>query len=293
MRPAPAAILACLTLASAGAQSRVRVVGTAVTPARPYVGDLVECTVTFEPAEASIAEGILDPAIPALAGEDTELKSAEVRRNPGSWVYTARFVAWVPGPVRVPIPPSAGFLLPEVRVDIASAVEDFGGSPPAYADPLELPGTRLLVWGVSGSLLAAAVLAWSTAFGLIPWIRRLRKAWRDGRAGRDFGRTLDYLEAAAPGFLPEESWALLAKALREYLAARTGVPYQAFTAREARAVFPDNLPREAAEESSSLLAEGEAVRFARSDSGAGISRAFERSRNILRSVEEATRDLLR
>ena len=293
MRRASSAILACLALAAAGAQGRVRVVGTTVTPARHYVGDLVECTVTFEPGEAPMAEGILDLSSPTLTGGDTELRSAEVRKKAGSWVYTARFVAWVPGPARVPVPPSAGFLLPEVRVDIASAVDDFGRSPPAYADPLELPGTRLLVWGASGSLLAAAVLAWSTAFGLIPWIRRLRKAWRDGRAGRDFGRTLDYLESSAAGFLPEQSWALLAKALREYMAARTGIPYRSFTAREARAVFPENLPREAAEEASSLLEEGEAVRFARSDPGSGISRALERARIILRSVEEAARDLLR
>ncbi|MCK7488875.1 MAG: hypothetical protein MZU79_00465 [Anaerotruncus sp.] len=98
------------------------------------------------------------------------------------------------------------------------------------------------MWGVSGGLLAGAVLAWSTAFGLVPWLRRLRRAWREGRAGRDFGRSLDYLEATAPELRPEELWALLAKALREYLEARTRIPYRALTAREAQSALPDDLP---------------------------------------------------
>lgn len=289
----PAALLFCLSLAAAGAQSRVLVTGTTVTPARPYVGDLVECSVTFDPGAARIPEGALDIPPGTGTAEETELRSAEVRKKAGSWVYTARFVAWVPGPARVPVPVSADFLLPEVRVEIASALDDFGRSPPAYKDPLELPGTRLLVWGASGGLLAGATLAWSIAFGLVPWVRRLRRAWKDGRAGRDFGRSLDYLESAAAEFRPEELWALLAKSLREYLAARSLLPYQAFTAREARTVSPETLPPGAAEEAAALLAEGEAVRFARSDPGAGISRALERSREILRSVEEAARDLLR
>lgn len=289
----PAAVLLCLSLTAAGAQSRVQVSGTTVTPARPYVGDLVECSVTFDPGTARIPEGVLDLPPRAGTAEETELRSAEVRRKAGSWVYTARFVAWVPGPARVPVPASANFLLPEIRVEIASALDDFGRSPPAYKEPFELPGTRLLVWGASGGLLAGAILAWSVAFGLVPWIRRLRRAWKDGRAGRDFGRSLDYLESAAAEFRPEELWALLSKSLREYLAVRSRLPYQAFTAREARAASPEALPPEAAEEAADLLAEGEAVRFARSDRGAGIPRALERSREILRSVEEAARDLLR
>jgi|GEM_PF-3223895 len=288
-----AAAALCLTLTQAGdAQVRTRVLATTVTPARPYVGDIVECAVTFEPSDSGLAEGPLDlPPVPG--GGETELTAASVRRKAGAWVYTARFIAWVPGPARVPVPPSAGFALPEVRVEIASAVDDFGRSPPAFKDPLELPGTRLLVWGVSGGLLTGAVLAWSTAFGLVPWLRRLRRAWREGRAGRDFGRALDYLEASAPEFQPEELWALLAKALREYLEARTRVPYRALTAREALSASPDNLPGGVAEEAAALLGKGDSVRFARAGSGNGIPEAIGRSRSILRSIEEAARDVLR
>ncbi len=292
MRGLAAAVCAVLAL-SAAAQTRVRVLGTTVTPARPYVGDVVECSVTFDPGDARIEEGTLEIPPPPPSGSETELAGAVVRRKSGTWVYTARFIAWTPGPARVPIPPSAGILLPEVRVEIASALDDFGRSPPAYTDPLELPGTRLLVWGGAGGLLAAAVLAWSAVFGLLPWIRRLRRAWKEGRAGRDFARVLDYLESSAGEFRAEETWALLAKSLREYLAARTRIPYTAMTAREARATSPEELPAGVAEEAAALLAEGDSVRFARSGSGSGVSRAIERSRDILRSVEEATRDLLR
>ncbi len=289
-----AAAAVCLALAQAGdAQVRTRVLATTVTPARPYVGDIVECAVTFEPSEPGLAEGPLDVPKSPVGGGETELTAASVRKKSGAWVYTARFIAWVPGSARVPVPPSAGFVLPEVRVEIASAVDDFGRSPPAYKDPLELPGTRLLVWGVSGGLLAGAVLAWSTAFGLVPWLRRLRRAWREGRAGRDFGRSLDYLEATAPELRPEELWALLAKALREYLEARTRIPYRALTAREALSALPDNLPEGVAEEAAALLGEGDSVRFARKGSRSGIPEAIGRSRSILRSVEEAARDVLR
>lgn len=294
MRVRAAAICAALLLAAAAvAQTRVRVLGTTVTPARPYVGDVVECSVTFDPGDARIAEGTLELRPPAPSGAETELTWAAFRRKAGSWVYTARFIAWEPGPARVPVSPSAGILLPEIRVEIASALDDFGRSPPSYADPLELPGTRLLVWGSAGGLLAAAILAWTAAFGLVPWIRRLRRAWKEGRAGRDFGRALDYLESSAGDFRAEEVWALLAKALREYLAARTRIPYTAMTSREVRSAVPEGLPAGAAEEAADLLAEGDSVRFARTGTVFDLSRAIGRSRDLLRSVEEAARDLLR
>lgn len=288
-----AAILFLVTLGSAAAQPRVQVSGTTVTPARPYVGDLVECSVTFDPGGIRMVEGVLDTPPAAETFSGTELRSAEVRRKAGAWVYIARFVAWEPGPARVPVPVSAGFLLPDIRVEIVSALDDFGRLPPVYKDPLELPGTRLLVWGSAGGLLAGAALAWSTVFGLFPWLRRLRRAWKDGRAGRDFGRILDYLESVLEDFPPEELWALLSKSLREYLAARSRIPYQSLTAREARHTDPGSLPPEAADEAASILEEGESVRFARSDPGTGIARALERARGILGTVEEAARDLLR
>lgn len=289
----PAAVLFCLALGSGMAQSRLQVIGSTVTPARPYVGDVIECTVTFEPGAVRVAEGILDLPPTAETGSGTELISAELRRKSGSWVYIARFIAWEPGPARIPVPASVDFLFPEVRVEIASALDDFGRHPPVYLDPLELPGTRLLVWGSAGVLLTGGALVWASVFGLIPWLRRLRRAWKEGRAGRDFARSLDYLDSVAPEFQADELWALLAKALREYLTARSRIPYRSLTAQEARRVDPDTLPAGVAEEAASLLAEGETVRFARTDRGDGIPRAIERSRNILRFVEEAARDLLR
>ena len=288
-------VLAGIALAFPGAaQGDVRVLATTVTPARPYVGDVVECSVTFEPGGARIEEGSFDTAPPEGKVPDTELVSASVRKKAGTWVYSVRFIAWVPGSTRIPVPSSAGFALPETRVEIASVVDDFGRSPPRYKDPMVLPGTRLLVWGAAGGLLLGAVLAWSTAFGLVPWLRRLRRAWREGRAGRDFGHALDYLESAQADLRTEELWALLAKALREYLSIRTRVPYRSYTASEARSAFPDGLPEGVAQETAALLDEGEAVRFAREDSGVeGIPRAIARCRGILRSIEEAARDILR
>lgn len=285
--------LACALLtAQAGAQTRVRVLNSTIAPARPYVGDIVECSIGFDPGEARLQEGQLAAPAASEANQDIELVAASLRRKSGVWEYSVRFIAWVPGAARVPVAPGAGISFPDVLVDIASAVDDFGRAPPNYKDPLELPGTRLLVWGFSGALLGAAGLAWTLTFGLLPWIRRMRRAWREGRAGRDFESALAYLETSSADLREEERWALLVKALRQYLAARTPFPYQAFTSSEARNADPERLPAGVAAEAAALLSQGDEIRFAHAALQKDPVRAIERSREILRQVEEASRDIL-
>ncbi len=293
MRKGLAILLACAaSVLSAPAESRFHILSTTVVPARPYVGDVVECSVTFDAGSAALEEGPLAPP-PMGTDPDVELVDAGLRRKAGAWVYTARFIAWVPGPAAVP---GAGFAegaIGDVLVDIASALEDFGRSPPRFGDPLELKGTRLLVWSLAGSVLAAAVLAGSLAFGFLPWMKRMRKLWREGRAGRDFAGFLDYLDTTAADLSAEDVWALLSSALRRYLGERTHCPYPALTAREAASAAPENLPADAASEAAAILAEGEAVRFARARPGGNPAAAITRARALMARVEEDFRDGLR
>ena len=294
MRNRWTALLACIVLAgAAGAQVPVRILSVTFVPVRPYVGDVVECVVVFDPGAVLPEEGALGPFPPAPPAADMEFVEAVVRRKSGQWIYSARMIPWATGSVLVPIPSFSGLSFPDVRVDVASVMEDFGREPPRYKDPMELKGTRLLVWGLAGGGLAAVLLAWSLAFGLIPWIRRMRKAWREGRAGRDFGRSLNYLEKTADSLRPDEFWALLVKALRKYMGACTRAPYESYTAREALSACPDGLPEEVAVQTAALISEGDAVRFARTSIPSGGAQALARSREILRRVEEADRDGLR
>jgi len=275
------------------ASAQVRVLSTTIVPARPYVGDVVECSIVFDPGNARLEEGALSILPASASSEDVELVEAVLRRKSGAWTYTARFIAWTTGAVRVPVVLSSEVPFPDMLVNIASVVDDFGRSPPRYKDPLELRGTRLLVWGVAGALLLAVASTWSVVFGLLPWLRRMRRAWREGRAGRDFGRALDYLEKSSASLQADELWALLVKALRGYMSARTTCPYQAYTAREARTASPDNLSPEVAAETAALLAQGDDVRFARKPATQNAAQVIARSRALLEQVEEAVRDSLR
>lgn len=290
----PILFLACLALTlDAFAEAEVRILSRSVVPARPYVGDIVEVRVSFDPGQTVPETGSLPVPQVKARDADSELVEAAISKNGGQWTYLARFVAWKTGPVRVPLVKPAGLVFPDVMIEIASVVEDFGRDPPRYADPLELRGTRLLVWGVAGFFLVTALLAWSLFFWILPWLRRIRRIWREGQAARDFGRSLDYLEETAESLKADEIWALIANGLRNYLSKRTPVPYRAYTAREAGMVAPETLPEGVAREAAALLALGDEVRFARRASGVDPRRAIERSRRILEAVEEAAHDGVR
>jgi hypothetical protein len=289
-----ALFLVCLALnLDAFAEAEVRILSRSVVPARPYVGDIVEVRVSFDPGQTVPEPGPLPVPLVKTRDSDSELVEAAISRNGGQWTYLARFVAWKTGLVRVPLVKPAGLVFPDVMIEIASVVDDFGRDPPRYADPLELRGTRLLVWGVAGFFLVTALLAWSLVFWILPWLRRMRRMWREGQAARDFGRSLDYLEETAESLKADEIWALLTNGLRNYLSKRTSVPYRAYTAREAGMVAPETLPEGVAMEAAALLALGDEVRFARRASGADPRGAIERSRRILEAVEEAAHDGVR
>jgi hypothetical protein len=191
-----------------------------------YVGDLVELRMRID-----VGDSIL-PSVPKEIPESTWLEIHEIRAIPIADEYDIRmrFASYRAGKFALP-----GFEIGEISIDeipfeTTSIRETETSNPYGIFDPVYLPGTKLFIGLVSGTVLFGPLLL----LLLIGWIRRVAKRISFGvkRPYRKLRRELDILRASVARTNSRDFYQRLFDAFRRYLTSRTGVNYSSYTTRE-------------------------------------------------------------
>jgi len=259
-----------LVLAAAGSLSMyaapLTVDRMAFLPARFFVGEEVEAIalVHFDAAsvEAFAAKaGAGLPVVPAQA--DPELRSLALSKGPDGWELRWRFVAWTPGKGRIPAMELRGLSIPAVDYQTYSVLgpQDRDLSPPK--PQLDPPGTSLYLYGFAAFVLLLVFIAFAVVSWLLPAARSLLERRKAAQARKALARTLAWLGKELRTAKPADFYAVLARALRNYLAIRVLPGAPALTPAELAALREDCFPAPGLrDEVSDLLAESDAVRYA-------------------------------
>lgn len=290
-----AAILVTSAFVASAFAAPVKVLSAGFSPPRRFPGDLVEATIVFDPGARKPAEGrvAFPPPAAGFRGE-TELVEASLFRAEGRWTCAVRFRVWEPGTLELPGFSVGDFSFPPLAVSVESALTAFGRENPLPAAQLELPGTRTLVLGGAGALLAFVALAFAVVFKLLPWLRALMAEWRSGRTRRELLAAIAWLERRGDELEAAAAWALLSSRVRAWLAHAAFPAVAALTARELETARPEAFAEEAWNPLARLLARSEAVRFAGLPASAGeIAEACAAARAALEAWEEADHARLR
>jgi hypothetical protein len=290
----PAGIAAALALAGAARLPAASLAGTpAFSPFRYGPGDEVTIVAPIVPGagetlsalELKPGAGLPEPGRSA----DPELRSLRVAKGPSGWELRIRFVPWSPGAGQVPALSAHGLSLPALPYESASRLgpEDLYPSPPR---PQRMPpGAALALCLLGGAALALVLAALGFVAYLLPASRALLARWRAAQAFRRLGRNLDYLVAHADSADGAAFSAALARALRNYLAARVSPEAPVLTAAEISALPDAAFPTPSIRDrSASLLSWSDEVRFGGAAAGAeALASAAEEARRIAAESEEA------
>lgn len=239
-----------------GAQSRVLAVE--FEPTTYFVGQEALAVAFFDAAGLEL-KSVRRSDFPEPGPGLPKILSAELGERRGRPALIVRFAAWRPGPSALPPIGIGGLDFPAITVEAASALAAFGREPPRPLPQREPPGFRRRLYLAGGVFLFAAAAAVAVALFGLPWFRRLLAGWAFSRVRRDFNARLAFIrERGGDG---PEAWALLCRALRRLLSARSGLNFEALCAGEVAALPESTLAAPILPEASALLLAGDYLRF--------------------------------
>lgn len=240
----------------AGAQSRVLAVE--FEPKAYFIGQEAAAVVFFDAAGLEL-KPTRRSDFPEPGPGRPRILSVELGERRGRPALIIRFTAWLPGPSELPPISVGGVDIPSVKIEAASALAAFGRDPPRPLPQREPPGLRRRLYLAGGVFLLAVAAAFAVAFIGLPWFRRLAALWAFSRVRRDFDGRLAFIrERGGDG---PEAWALLCRALRRLLSARSGLNFEALCAGEVAALPETTLAAPILPEASALLLAGDYLRF--------------------------------
>lgn len=240
----------------AGAQSRVLAVE--FDPKTYFIGQEATAVVFFDAAGLELKPARRSDFAEPGPGQPRIL-SAELGERRGRPALIVRFAAWLPGPSALPPISVGGVDIPSVKVEAASALAAYGREPPRLLPQREPPGLRRRLYLAGGVFLLAVAAAFAVAFIGLPWFRRLLALWAFSRVRSDFDGRLAFIRDR--GGDGPEAWALLCRALRRFLSARSGLNFEALCAGEVASLPKATLAAPILPEASALLLAGDYLRF--------------------------------
>jgi hypothetical protein len=238
----------------------------AFLPARFFVGEEVEAIalVRFDAASVEAFAAKAGAGLPVVSAQaDPELRSLSLSKGPDGWELRWRFVAWTPGKGRIPAMELRGLSIPAVDYQAYSVLgpQDRDLSPPK--PQLDPPGTSLYLYGFAAFVLFLVFVVFAVVSWLLPAARALLERRKAAQARKTLARTLAWLGKDLKTARPADFYAVLARALRNYLAIRVLPGAPALTPAELAALREDSFPAPGLrDEVSDLLAESDAVRYA-------------------------------
>jgi len=265
-------------------------------------------SISFEPGvfhagERVVARLVLGAEAPGLAAfsfgpasglrfsdipPELEIDSVSLARFGSGWRYSVTFVVWAPGSGSVPSLSIEGRDFPTfdfVAAPITGPLDRLPGPRRPQADP---PGMAVYLYAAVGLFVVLILAALAFVFWILPGALALLDAWRLRAAWRDLSKTLDWLGENGNEGEGRVWFALLARALRSFLARRLFPGADALTPPEIARLSPDILPPGGFGESlANLLELSDEVRFAGRIEAAGDRiEALKRARRIADAVED-------
>jgi hypothetical protein len=263
-------IAAVCVIASAEGVSTGRV---EFVPASFVPGQLVTLYATLDPGDARWAEAT-PGAVSVDAGENgPSVLSVAMEKRSGAPLLVVRFVAWRAGPGFLPAMTVGGLESPRIRFECVSALADGDLRSPEPLPQLEPPGLYARLYLLGGALLVVIVAGLAAATKAAPWFRALAAKRAFAAARREFDESLAMIAGIGS---QTAAWAELCSVVRRFVGLRSGKDWSALTASEVESLPEDAAPGGVLGDVASILATGDAVRFAgRRDSpiGAGVSLA--------------------
>ncbi len=263
----------------------------AFTPTVFHVGEEVEVIALIDTRRGEPFLLKAGDGLPEIGeGADPELHEARLVKTEQGWEYRVRFVPWTPG--RSAIPPlvaKGGAPLPALPYTVASVLEPGDREPSPPKPQRDPPGTALYLYGFVGLVLALAAMAAAIVLYALPGARSLIAQAIAAQAFRTLSRSLAYLERSADNATATDFYAVLSRALRLYLAARSVPEAPALTPTELQGLPEARFPAPGLrDEAARLFAEADGVRFGGLASGPDTLRdAVRRARALAKRFEEA------
>lgn len=284
-RPGVGGLALAVLLAAAGLQAgaQSRVLAVEFDPKTYFIGQEATAVVFFDAAGLEL-KPTRRSDFPEPGPGQPRILSAELAERRGRPALIVRFAAWLPGPSALPPISAGGVDIPSVKVEAASALAAYGRDPPRPLPQREPPGLRRRLYLAGGVFLLAAAAASAVVFIGLPWFRRLLALWAFSRVRSDFeGRLAFIRERGGDG---PEAWALLCRALRRYLSARSGRNFEALCAGEVAALPEATLAAPILPEASALLLAGDYLRFG-GRGGGELTAALELAGELADRLDEA------
>jgi len=223
-------------------------------------GELVTAYATLDPQGARWAEAAPGP-ITVDAGENgPSVLSVAMEKRSGDPVLVVRFAAWRAGPGFLPAMSVGGLAVPRIRFDCGSALAGGDLRSPDPLPQLDPPGLYARLYLLGGALLVAAVVGIGAVAKAAPWFRALAAKRAFSLARRQFDESLKRIAGVEP---EATAWAELCSAVRRFVGLRAGGDWNALTASEVEALPDDAAPGGVRADVAALLADGDAIRFAR------------------------------
>lgn len=253
---------------------------TVFLPPTFYVGDRVELRIRIETSAGVIpAEPDILPSASWL-----EIHSIDVVPVAGDYDILITFTSFYPGTRTLPTIQLGQISLDSMKIFTSSIIEETNADFSDVADPVLIPGTRLLLALFIGGLLVGPVLA----IWLFRWVRILSKTLRAlllaKRPYKLFVRAIDMLRSADSGLKSREFYIALVDLFRKYVSQKMDLDIVASTATELSALLQQKLLTSPLSGNlSALLHEFDRAKFG----GKRVTRA-RRERDIDEVVKAAT-----
>ena len=230
-----------------------------------YVGDTVELYLRLSraPGERLTAPIMLTEPQKLPSNEAVKVIALVVTPRDGFDEARIRFIPFIPGDIDLPEIDAGPFRLPPVPVSVASILTGRKAQLAPIQGQLELPGTRLFLYGLVGAILLSLAAAFLGARYGLALLASIVESYRENQPYKVLTRTLKRLRDEIDSLDSAEFYDLLLSGLRRYLGARLKENCSSFTTSEMNEFFSERqLDVNDAARLSRIFSDGDLVKFA-------------------------------
>ncbi len=237
----------------------------ALVPTVFYVGDTVELYLRIaRPAGTKPDSPIMLTEPQKLPSNDSvKVVSLTVTPREGYDEARIRFIPFEPGDISLPEIDAGPFRLPPVAVTVGSILEGRSATLVPIRGQLELPGTKLFLYGLAGLILLALLSVFLFVKYGLSFFAALIESYRENQPYKIMQRTLKKLRDELDSLDSASFYDVLLSSLRGYLGFRLRANCVSLTSSEIQRFFVEReLDANLSARLSRIFSDGDLVKFA-------------------------------
>jgi hypothetical protein len=252
-------VLIFLPCVSIGADTGISSIDTIFLPKKYYVGDKVELRIKLTIEEGYILQ--LPENIPESSWMN--FHSIEITKIDKNSELRIVFTSFIPGTRSLPSLNLGGVVLNSVKLHTSSLIDSTGNDFVGIADQLLLPGTKLILVLVVGTLFLGPLLVLMLLGPLRKKITNFVKIGRGRRPIKRLNKILRELEDQKGRISCRRFYIRLSKEVREYLSKRSDIDFITLTTLDMSLALNKVVNTEFAVDISEMMKLADSIKFGR------------------------------